>query len=143
MNLRDIFARCRAALAPREKSVPLTYAEVVALAKAGGTKCDRMAYDLLGLVDCGNADVFVSLVHTTIKANWDDARRAAFLAPLVHDGVFLQTGRVVAVNTQPGADGLAPLQRAAKAYDSAYGRPWIDDMAMVVNAAHAAGEHKP
>jgi len=24
-------------------------------------KCDRVAHDLLGMVDCGNADVFVSM----------------------------------------------------------------------------------
>jgi hypothetical protein len=144
MTFRDFLARCRAVVAPREAPVLLTYAEVVALAKAGETKCDRMAYDLFGMLDCGNADVFMSMVHVATDAGWDDARVRAFLWPLMQDGVFVRRGGVVVLNTEPGPDGLAPLQRAVKPYEDVYSVSWLDEMAKIVNAAHAAAaENKP
>jgi hypothetical protein len=137
MTLRDILAKCREAFATRD--TPLTYPEVVALATARSMKCDGMAYDLLGFVDCGNGDTFMSLVRTS--AEWGEEREErgkAFLAPLMADGVFVKTGRVVTLNTQPGPDGLAPIERASRLYEETYGVRWIDDMARIVNAAHAA-----
>ena len=84
-----------------------------------------------------NADVFVAMVRPAIAAGWDEARRQAFITPLMNDAVFVKTENVLTVNAEVGTDGRAPLQRAAKAYESAYGIPWVEDMATGIAQAIA------
>jgi hypothetical protein len=99
---------CRALAEPR----PLTYAELVERTKAGGLISRGLVFQTLGLIDCGNPEVYLGLVKQSTKSDADRERMHQLVSAMMADYVFALKADEVVFNPYKGGDAgeLIPIQ---------------------------------
>ncbi len=99
---------CRFLATPR----PLTYAELVGKTKAGGLLSQGYVYHMLGLIDCGNPEIWLGLVKRSARSEADKERMQQLMSALMADYVFALKFDEVVFNPYTGGDAgkLAPIE---------------------------------
>lgn len=95
---------CRFLATPR----PLTYAELVAQTKAGGVLSQGYVYHTLGLIDCGNPEIWLGLVKRSMKSEADKERMYQLVSAIKADYVFARKFDEIVFNPYTGGDAGNP-----------------------------------
>ena len=105
---------CRALATPR----PLTYTELVSRTKGIGLISQGLVYHTLGLIDCGNPEVFLGLVKRSTKSEADRERMQQLVSAFMADHVFALKGDEIVFNPYKGGDAgdLTPIEFILKEF---------------------------
>lgn len=133
---------CRYLATPR----PLTYEELIEGTKAGGFLSQGYVYHTLGILDCGNPEIWLGLVKESTKSEARTERMKQLVSALMADYVFALKFDEVVFNPYTGGDAgnLAPIQYILQEFGKDFPAPVSAEGLMGTSAGEgASGEVSP
>ncbi len=133
---------CRWFATPR----PLTYSELIERAKAGGTLSQGYVYHTLGLLDCGNPEIWLGLVKESMKSEARKERMQQVVSALMADYVFALKFDEIVFNPYTGGDAgnLAPIQHILQEFGKDFPAPTsVEGLRGTSAGENAGGEAAP
>jgi hypothetical protein len=108
--IETVIALCKRWQRYWARPIPLTYKEFVEKVKAGGIVGRGHVYDVAGMLDLGNPNIFVALVKQSAESQEEFTKMQAITQLLMQDYVFAIQADELVFNIVAGPDGLTPLQ---------------------------------
>jgi hypothetical protein len=123
----------------------LTYAELLAKTKAGGLLSRGYVYHALGLIDCGNPEVWLGLVKRSAKSEADKERVYQLVSAMMADYVFALKFDEIVFNPYTGGDAgnLTPIEHIMREFGKDVPAPVSIDDFTRPDAEAATGEAPP
>jgi|SRR5262245_33254749 len=97
---------------------PVTYTELIARTKAGGLVSQGLVYHMLGIIDCGNPQVFVAMLKRWGQSEADQERMKQLVSAFMTDYVFAIKFDEIVFNPQRSSGGgkLTPIERITQEF---------------------------